>query len=53
MKTDTGQFWDSLAPLSCLFNLLLSSVLEQGGAAVEQRLANNRILQKELGQFES
>jgi len=53
VKTDTGQFWDSLAPLSCLFNLLLSSVLEQGGTAVEQRLASNRMLQKELGQFES
>ncbi|MBU9847466.1 MurR/RpiR family transcriptional regulator [Rahnella ecdela] len=53
VKTDTGQFWDSMAPLSCLFNLLCSAVLELRGNDVEQRLANNRILQKQLGQFES
>lgn len=53
VKTDTGQFWDSPAPLGCLFNLLLSAVVELGGTAVEQRLAQNRRLQKELGQFES
>jgi len=54
IKTDTGQFWDSMAPLSCLFNLLCSAVLElRGGDEVEQRLATNRILQKEFGQFES
>ncbi|WP_409420648.1 MurR/RpiR family transcriptional regulator [Pseudaeromonas sp. ZJS20] len=53
LKTDTNQFWDSLSPLSCLFNLLLSAVLEQRGASVEARLDANRTLQKELGQFES
>ncbi|MDR3432119.1 MAG: MurR/RpiR family transcriptional regulator [Rouxiella aceris] len=53
LKTDTGQFWDSMAPLSCLFNLLSSAVLELRGSEVEQRLANNRILQKEFGQFAS
>ncbi|WP_413739181.1 MurR/RpiR family transcriptional regulator [Sodalis sp. RH21] len=53
VKTDTGQFWDSLAPLSCLFNLLISAVLELGGNEVEQRLADNRLLQKQFGQFES
>ncbi|WP_315711079.1 MurR/RpiR family transcriptional regulator [Brenneria uluponensis] len=53
VKTDTGQFWDSLAPLSCLFNLLISAVLELGGTEIEQRLADNRQLQKQFGQFES
>ncbi len=31
VKTDTGHFWDSLAPVSCLFNLLLSAVVAQLG----------------------
>ncbi len=31
VKTDTGHFWDSLAPVSCLFNLLLSGVVEALG----------------------
>lgn len=31
VKTDTGHFWDSLAPIGCLFNLLLSAVVEQLG----------------------
>lgn len=53
VKNDTGQFWDSMAPLSCLFNLLCSAVLELCGDEVEQRLATNRLLQKEFGQFES
>lgn len=53
VKNDTGQFWDSMAPLSCLFNLLCSAVLELRGDEVEQRLATNRLLQKEFGQFES
>ncbi|MCV9878073.1 MurR/RpiR family transcriptional regulator [Brenneria izbisi] len=53
VKTDTGQFWDSLAPLSCLFNLLTSAVLELRGSEAEQRLAENRTLQKQFGQFES
>ena len=29
VKTDTGHFWDSLAPVSCLFNLLLSGVVKR------------------------
>lgn len=53
VKTATGQFWDSLAPLTYLFNLLLSAVVKQGGEAVAQRLHENRQLQKALGQFES
>ena len=52
LKTDTGHFWDSLSPFSCLFNLMLSSVVEQLGPVMEQRLATNRQLQRELGQFE-
>ncbi|NDL62276.1 MurR/RpiR family transcriptional regulator [Acerihabitans arboris] len=53
LKTDTGNFWDSLAPFSCLFNLLLSAVVERLGGDIEQRLAANRLLQHELGQFQS
>jgi hypothetical protein len=34
VKTDTGHFWDSLAPVSCLFNLLLSGVVEALGDAL-------------------
>ncbi|MEP8680312.1 MurR/RpiR family transcriptional regulator [Enterobacter ludwigii] len=53
VKTETGHFWDSLAPVSCLFNLLLSGVVEALGDALPQRLAVNRQLQQEFGQFES
>ncbi|MDQ9129883.1 hypothetical protein RDT67_26100 [Serratia fonticola] len=49
VKTDNGHFWDSLAPLSCLFNLLLSSVVELLGERLAQRLAVNRQLQQEFG----
>ncbi|MEA9390460.1 MurR/RpiR family transcriptional regulator [Acerihabitans sp. TG2] len=52
VKTDTGNFWDSLAPISCLFNLLLSSVVECLGPKLSSRLAQNRLLQQEFGQFE-
>ncbi|CPR15262.1 MurR/RpiR family transcriptional regulator [Brenneria goodwinii] len=52
VHTDTGHFWDSLAPLSCLFNLLLSAVVERLGERLEPRLALNRRLQQEFGQFE-
>lgn len=52
VKTDTGNFWDSLAPISCLFNLLLSSVVGQIGPGISDRLARNRRLQQEFGQFE-
>ena len=52
VKTDTGHFWDSLAPVSCLFNLLLSGVVEALGEALPERLAINRQLQQEFGQFE-
>ena len=52
VKTDTGHFWDSLAPISCLFNLLLSGVVDQLGDGLATRLATNRQLQQEFGQFE-
>lgn len=52
VKTDTGNFWDSLAPVSCLFNLLLSAVVERLGPTLSRRLAENRALQQEFGQFE-
>ena len=52
VKTDVGQFWDSLAPLTCLFNLLLTSIVERLGPAIDERVARNRELQRELDQFE-
>lgn len=52
VKTDTANFWDSLAPISCLFNLLLSAVVERLGPALSERLVQNRLLQQEFGQFE-
>ena len=52
VKTDTGHFWDSLAPISCLFNLLLSATIERLGPALSGRLAENRALQQAFGQFE-
>ena len=52
VKTDTGHFWDSLAPVSCLFNLLLSAVVDELGERLAGRLAANRELQQEFGQFE-
>ncbi|MBR7426419.1 MurR/RpiR family transcriptional regulator, partial [Klebsiella quasipneumoniae] len=52
VKTDTDPFWDSLAPVSCLFNLLLSGVVQALGDGVADRLTINRELQQEFGQFE-
>ncbi|RZF27027.1 MurR/RpiR family transcriptional regulator [Paraburkholderia sp. UYCP14C] len=52
VKTDVGQFWDSLAPLTCLFNLLISTVVERRGPAIDERVARNRELQSEFGQFD-
>lgn len=53
VKTDVGQFWDSLAPLTCLFNLLISAVVDRLGDAIDARVARNRELQRALDQFES
>ncbi|SMG59206.1 sap1 transcriptional regulator SapR [Paraburkholderia susongensis] len=52
VKTDVGQFWDSLAPLTCLFNLLISAVVERLGPAIDERVARNRELQSEFDQFD-
>jgi DNA-binding MurR/RpiR family transcriptional regulator len=52
VKTDVGQFWDSLAPLTCLFNLLISAVVERRGPAIDERVARNRELQSEFDQFD-
>lgn len=52
VRTDVGQFWDSLAPLTCLFNLLISAVVDRLGDAIDARVARNRELQRELDQFE-
>jgi DNA-binding MurR/RpiR family transcriptional regulator len=52
VKTDVGQFWDSLAPLTCLFNLLLSAVVDRLGSTLDERVARNRELQHIFDQFE-
>ncbi|MDE1182418.1 sap1 transcriptional regulator SapR [Paraburkholderia sp.] len=52
VKTDVSQFWDSLAPLTCLFNLLISAVVERLGSTIDTRVARNRALQGELDQFD-
>jgi DNA-binding MurR/RpiR family transcriptional regulator len=52
VKTDVGQFWDSLAPLTCLFNLLISAIVERLGAGIDERVARNRQLQSEFDQFD-
>lgn len=52
LKTDVEQFWDAWSPLACLHNLLLSAVVERIGPGLDQRLARNKELQREFGQFE-
>jgi DNA-binding MurR/RpiR family transcriptional regulator len=52
VKTDVGQFWDSLAPLTCLFNLLISAIVERLGPTIDDRVARNRELQSEFDQFD-
>lgn len=52
VKTDVGQFWDSLAPLTCLFNLLISAIVERLGPGIDTRVARNRELQSEFDQFD-
>ncbi len=53
LKTDIQQFWDALSPLACLHNLLISALVERLGPSLDARLALNKNLQRELGQFES
>jgi DNA-binding MurR/RpiR family transcriptional regulator len=52
LKTDVEQFWDAWSPLACLHNLLLSAVVNRLGPGLDRRLAVNRDLQREFGQFE-
>ena len=52
LKTDVEQFWDAWSPLACLQNLLISAVVERLGPSLDTRLALNKELQRELGQFE-
>ena len=52
IETDVGQFWDSLAPMCCLFNLIADAVIARLGSRLDERLVRNKVLQKELGQFE-
>jgi DNA-binding MurR/RpiR family transcriptional regulator len=52
MDADVGQFWDSLAPLASLFNLMVSAVAEKYGERLDERLRKNRELQQLFGQFE-
>ncbi|NPT70708.1 MurR/RpiR family transcriptional regulator, partial [Paraburkholderia sp. RL16-012-BIC-B] len=52
VKTDVGQFWDSLAPLTCLFNLLISAIVERLGPGIDERVTRNRELQSEFDQFD-
>jgi DNA-binding MurR/RpiR family transcriptional regulator len=52
VKTDVGQFWDLLAPLTCLFNLLISAIVERLGPGIDGRVARNRQLQSEFDQFD-
>lgn len=52
VDTDVGQFWDTLAPMCCLFNLIAEGVIARLGSSLDRRLDRNKVLQKELGQFE-
>ena len=52
VETDVGQFWDTLAPMCCLFNLIADAVIARLGSKLDERLFRNKALQKELGQFE-
>ncbi|RMQ47216.1 hypothetical protein ALQ04_01555 [Pseudomonas cichorii] len=52
LDADVGQFWDSLAPLACLLNLLVSAVAQKHGGHLDERLTRNRELQELFGQFE-
>lgn len=52
LKINIQQIWDAWSPLTCLQNLLLSAVVERLGPNLDTRLALNKELQKELGQWE-
>ncbi len=52
LRTDVEQFWDAWSPLAALQNLLLSAVVQRLGPGLDSRLALNKELQREFGQFE-
>jgi DNA-binding MurR/RpiR family transcriptional regulator len=52
LDSDVGQFWDSLAPLACLLNLIVSAVAAHYGDRLDERLKKNRELQELFGQFD-
>ncbi|EEA03059.1 hypothetical protein BH160DRAFT_1586 [Burkholderia sp. H160] len=47
-----AEFRDPLAPLTRLFNLLITSIVERLGSTIDKRVAYNRELQRELDQFD-
>jgi DNA-binding MurR/RpiR family transcriptional regulator len=52
VKTDVGQFWDSLAPLTCLFNPLIAGIVAQLESAIDEHVGRTRELQSEFNQFD-
>lgn len=52
INVDVGHFWDSMAPLTVLYNLIVSGVVSKSGPDLKERLERNKILQIELGQFD-
>ncbi len=52
LKTETGQFWDSITPIMSLMNLLLTNVALELGEGMKERLDKNRKLQAYFGQFD-
>jgi hypothetical protein len=43
---------NSLAPLTRLFNLLITAIVERLGPTLDERVTRNRELQSELNQFD-
>lgn len=52
LRTDSGLFWDSQAPFSCLTELLLDDIITHLGDAVAGRLNRMRKLQDRFGAFQ-
>ena len=50
--SNSGPFRGSLAPLTCLFNLLITAIVERFGPTLAERVARNRELQSELNPFD-
>lgn len=52
LRTDSGLFWDSQAPFSCLTGLLLDDIITHMGDAIVDRLDRMRRLQDRFGAFQ-